>query len=147
MRKLPKKHRANYLPAPHYFALNQAATLVNAAFGGFGCYLVGSCLQRQDYRDVDVRLILEDAAYDRWFGKPRDVHHEAGGVHDPLWSLMCLSISEWLRSQTGLPIDFQIQRQTQANEKHSRKDGCKRSALGIFLDYPGERPSDIGATK
>lgn len=138
----PAKVRANYLPAPHYFALNQAATLVNAAFGGFGCYLVGSCLERQDYRDVDVRLILEDATYDRWFGASSG-QHESGGVHDPLWSLLCLAVSEWLKAQTGLPVDFQIQRQTQANEKHSRKDGCKRSALGIFLDYPGERPSDL----
>lgn len=129
--------RPNFLPAPHYFALNQAATLVNAAFGGFGCYLVGSCLERRDYRDVDVRLILEDAAYDRWFG-PSSGQHESGGVHDPLWSLLCLAVSGWLKAQTGLPIDFQIQRQTQANAKH---DG-KRNALGIFLDYPGERPSD-----
>lgn len=140
MSEPPKKYRANYLPAPHYFALNQAATLVNAAFGGFGCYLVGSCLERQNYRDVDVRLILEDAAYDRWFGASNG---NLNGVHDPLWSLLCLSVSEWLKAQTGLPIDFQIQRQTQANEKHSRKDGCKRSALGLFLDYPGERPSDL----
>lgn len=134
----PVKVRANYLPAPHYFALNHAATLINAAFGGFGCYLVGSCLERQDYRDVDVRLILEDAAYDRWFGASSG-QHESGGVHDPLWSLLCLTISEWLKAQTGLPVDFQIQRQTQANAKHSGK----RNALGIFLDYPGERPSDL----
>lgn len=138
----PLKVRANYLPAPHYFALNQAATLINAAFGVFGCYLVGSALERQNYRDVDVRLILEDAAYDRWFG-PSSGQHESGGVHDPLWSLLCLAVSEWLKAQTCLPVDFQIQRQTQANEKHSRKDGCKRVPLGIFLDYPGERPSDV----
>jgi hypothetical protein len=44
-----------------------------------------------------------------------------------------------LSKQSDLPIDFQIQRQTQANEKHSGQ----RQALGIFLDYPGERPSDV----
>ena len=42
------------------------------------------------------------------------------------------------QQQSGLPIDFQIQRQTQANAEHEGK----RSALGLFrIDYPGERPS------
>lgn len=122
--------RANWLPAPHFYNLNQACALINKAFPGM-CYLVGSSLARRDYRDVDVRLILDDAEYDRIFG--------AGDWTNAYWSLLCTSISLWLRQQTDLPIDFQIQRQTQANEMH---DG-KRSAIGIFLDYPGERPSDV----
>lgn len=132
--------RANYLPAPHFFALNQACDFLNRALGGFGCYLVGSSLERRDYRDVDVRFILPDEEFDWMFRvRPGDAESGVGGWLNPLWSLMCLSISVWLREQTKLPIDFQIQRQTQANEKHSGT----RSALGIFLDYPGERPSDV----
>jgi hypothetical protein len=38
-----------------------------------------------------------------------------------------------LRQQTGLPVDFQIQRQTQANEEYSRKTGHGREPLGFFL--------------
>lgn len=133
--------RPNYLPAPHFYNLNQACALINKAFPGM-CYLVGSSLARRDYRDVDVRLILDDAEYDRIF--------VAGDWTNAYWSLLCTSISLWLRQQTDLPIDFQIQRQTQANEMHGRdsdapasSSGKKRSALGIFLDYPGDRPSDV----
>lgn len=132
--------RANYVPAPHYFALNHACELLNKALGGFGCYLVGSSLERRDYRDVDVRFILSDDEFDRMFRiRPEDAETGLGGWLNPLWSLMCTAISVWLRQQTDLPIDFQIQRQTQANAKHPGM----RSALGIFLDYPGERPSDL----
>jgi len=132
--KVPEKHRANYVPAPHYFALNQACDVINRAFsnGSFGCYLVGSSLERANYRDVDVRCIMSDAAYDQLFRTEQT-------WCNPLWSLMCTSISVWLAQMTGLPIDFQIQRQSHANEKHPGK----RSALGVFLDYPGERPTDV----
>lgn len=128
----PKWKRANYVAAPHFYNLNQACDIINRAFPeSFGCYLVGSALERRDYRDVDVRLIMEDAAYDRMF-------RNDSGWANPLWSLMCTSISLWLSKTTELPIDFQIQRQSTANAQH---DG-KRSPLGIFLDYPGDRPSE-----
>lgn len=129
----PKKVRANYLPAPHFFRLNHACLVVNRAFDDT-CYLVGSCLDRPDYRDVDVRLILDDEAFDKLF-------HAHGTSHDALWSLLCVTISAWLGQQSGLAIDFQIQRRTQANAEHPKG---KRWALGVFLDYPGERPSEIG---
>jgi len=131
--------RANYLPSPHYYNLNQACVIINRAFSSsFGCYLVGSSIKRRDYRDVDVRLIMADEEYDRMF---KNDH----GYTNPLWSLMCTTISAWLSQQSNLPIDFQIQRQTQANKNHSTKTGCERQALGIFHDYPGERPSEIQA--
>lgn len=135
------KWRANFVPAPHFFNLNQACALVGKAFGdeGFGCYLVGSSLKRRDYRDVDVRFIMRDEAFDRMF---RDEHGSDYNAN-ALWSLLCVSISLWLGKQSDLPIDFQVQRQTQANEQHSPKAGHERQALGIFRDYPGERPSEI----
>jgi hypothetical protein len=134
-----EKYRPHWVAAPGFFKLNHACALINKAFdkGGFGCYLVGSALERRDHRDVDVRFIMDDAQYDRMF---RDQNEWL----NPLWSLLCISISTWLREMTGLPVDFQIQRQTQANEVHGRGAGKKRNALGIFLDYPGERPGDLG---
>lgn len=130
-----EKWRANYIPAPHFYNLNQACALINRAFDGT-CYLVGSSLTKRDYRDVDVRLILDDAEYDRIFRAP-----DAGWL-SAYWSLLCTSISLWLRQQADLPVDFQIQRMTQANENHSLKEGTgtRRSALGFFLHYPGEVP-------
>lgn len=135
MSEAAKTWRANYVGAPHFYNLNQACALINRAYPQGMCYLVGSSLTTKEYRDVDIRLMLPDEEYDRIFG--------GGDWANPLWSLTCTSLSLWLHQQTGLPVDFQIQRQTQANELH---DG-KRSALGIFLDYPGERPSDVKTTK
>jgi hypothetical protein len=129
--------RSNYVPAPHFFNLNQACVIVNKAFGDFGCYLVGSATERRNYRDVDVRFIMADAVYDRMF-KPDQAGH---GYVNSLWSLLCQTISLWLSQQSGLPIDFQIQRQTEANTRHP--GAGRRQPLGILIDYPGERPSDI----
>lgn len=114
--------RANYLPVPHVFNLNQACMVLSEAFG-YGVYLVGSSLHKRDYRDVDVRAILPDEEYDRLFpGIGIEQHH-------PLWSVMCASISLFLEKATGLPVDFQIQRQTEANEKYKGA----RHALGMFV--------------
>jgi len=124
--------RSNYIPAPHYYELNAACTVINRSFdgaGGFGCYLVGSALVRRDYRDVDVRYIMNDEQYMRLF------RNESGWLN-PLWTLMVGSISLWLSKHSGLPVDFQIQMQTRANAEHKGA----RHPLGIFLDYPGELP-------
>jgi hypothetical protein len=125
--------RANYLPAPAYFKLDHACQFINSALGGFGCYLVGSSARRKDWRDVDVRYILDDDIFDRLFPGVGDTNPSKCA----LWSLMCVTISDWLSRQTDLPIDFQIQRQSMANAKFKSRDGHSRSALGIFLAYPG----------
>ncbi len=135
--KPKEKWRSNYVPAPAFYKLNHACYTINQAFTkGFGCYLVGSSLYKRDYRDVDVRLILEDDEYKRLF------YSTAVGWTNTFWSLQCVALSEWLGNQTGLPIDFQIQSQSHANEMWGGTEH-KRSPLGIFLDYPGERPSDV----
>lgn len=114
--------RANYLPVPHVFNLNQACMVLAQAFE-YGVYLVGSCLHKRDYRDVDVRAILSDEEYDRLFpGIGIEQHHA-------LWSVMCASISLYLEKATGLPIDFQIQKQSEANRKYPGE----RHALGMFM--------------
>lgn len=133
-----EKWRANYVPAPHFYNLNQACALVQQAFARecVGIFLCGSSITRRDFRDVDVRMMMWDAEFDRFFKDP-----EAGYLN-PLWSLLCTTLSAYLSQQSGLPVDFQIQRMTQANEAHSRKDGHDRQSLGMFRDYPGERPSE-----
>jgi len=109
----PKRKKATYVGSPAIFALELALRDVNAAFGGYGCYLVGSSLERPDWRDVDVRLIMDDAEFAKLFPDAGD-HWE----HDARWLLMTVSISERLSKVTGLPIDFQFQPQTHANARH-----------------------------
>jgi hypothetical protein len=128
------QQRAHWLGAPQFFNLNRACCAVDQAFGGACTYLVGSSLERRDYRDVDVRVILDDEHYDRLF--PGLVGHNEE-LH-PLWSVMCASIVLYLSQHSGLPIDFQIQRRTQANERYPMREH-PRNAVGIFLSYNVER--------
>jgi hypothetical protein len=119
----PKK--VSYVDAPRLFMLSQACTILQQAFGAVA-YHVGSSLHRPDFRDVDVRVILADDVYDGMFpGFER-------GIRDMVnarWSVMCSSISLYLRQASGgLPIDFQFQQMTDANKRYLGP----RHPLGIF---------------
>ncbi len=121
------KIRAHYIAPLPWFELNAACVTINDSFATAGCYLVGSAMTQRDYRDVDVRCILSDEEYDRLFGP------YPGAA---LWSHMCVTTAAWLSARTGLTIDYQIQRATEANARHSGP----RCALGVRLLYPGEVP-------
>ena len=98
---------------------------IEAAFGRLP-YLVGSAARGKTWRDVDVRLMLPDEEFDVLFPDCRSPGHLNGR-----WSLICAAISELGRQRTGLPIDFQIQRTTDAN---ARYDGV-RHALGMHVQW------------
>lgn len=108
--------RKSFLSTSQFALLNDACIPVNQAFDS-PPYLVGSVTEGGDYRDVDLRVILTDEDFDHWFD---------GRIM--LWSLVCHAISHYLRDVTGLPIDFQIQRMSQANVKFP--DGA-RSPMGF----------------
>ena len=111
-----------YIGAPACFKLELAIRQVCEAFGETACYVVGSALERPDWRDVDVRLILEDEAFAQHF--PNAGNH---WEQDTKWLLLTAAISDWLSKETGLPIDFQFQQQTHANKVHSGR----RDAIGL----------------
>lgn len=113
-----ERRRANYLSVTEAYNLNVVCRLI-ACLYGYGVYQVGSSLERQDYRDVDLRCILGDSEYDRMF---------CGESADKRLRFLNVAISEWIAARTGLPIDFQFQRQTQANAQFSGQ----RNAVGIL---------------
>jgi len=76
-------------------------------------YHVGSSATSKNWRDVDVRLILDDDRFHALFPGFAAANHI-----DAWWSLLCAALSELGRARTGLPIDFQIQSMTEANEKY-----------------------------
>lgn len=117
-------NRANYIGAPEMFNLNHACRSIAEAFDEIP-YLVGSALEKRDFRDVDIRLMLPDAEFERLFGKD-----EHTNFYNGLWSLFNASLSEWLGKRTGLPVDFQIQKRSAANKEY---EGQRRSAIGIFI--------------
>ena len=112
--------RSTYLPLSSLILLDHACHVVNKAFGCHA-YLVGTALTRPDYRDVDVRSILSDEEYEALFGS-----------RVTLWPLICLAVSEYLSRASRLPVDYQIQSQSEANTFEGM-----RNPLGMRRDYAG----------
>lgn len=75
-------------------------------------YHVGSSLKSKQWRDVDVRLILPDDEFTERFGD-----NQSAGTN-PILSAITLAFSALGSQMTGLPIDFQIQTTTHANEAY-----------------------------
>ena len=98
--------RKSYLTTYDLARLDNACKVLESVWH-WRTYLVGTAGEGGGaYRDVDVRTILDDDEFDRLFmGRQQ------------LWELICLSVTAYLRDATGLPIDYQIQRMTEANEK------------------------------
>lgn len=117
-----------YVGAPACFALELACQPVNRAFGGFGCFLVGSALTRPDWRDVDIRYIMQDDEFEAEF--PSVNLAAVNWEFDAKWILLSTGISAYLKHASGLPIDFQFQPQTHANKHHK---GKPRNALGLYF--------------
>ena len=82
------KWKPHYLPAQPYLALNRAVGTVDRGLDALGTFLVGSCLERPDFRDVDVRTIMADEAFDKLFPGG-----ESGTDSDAFWSLLCESVN------------------------------------------------------
>lgn len=108
--------RATHLDRVQHQRLQDWARVVRRSFAdaSSGPYLVGSAIARADWRDVDVRVILADELYDA-LATVVDVDR------------LGFAFALWGQQATGLPIDFQIQRQTEANERHLGH----RHALGL----------------
>lgn len=92
---------------------------VKILFRGESVYHVGSSLDKKDYRDVDVRVLLDDDAFERL-----ETHFDT--------EYLRLAISLWGQKVTGLPIDFDVQPRTFANESFKGFRNCisiKHSAV------------------
>lgn len=66
-------------------------------------YLVGSALKTRDFRDVDVRVIMDDDKFNALFGPHCGSDFQI---------LVNIGISAYLSDATGLPVDFQVQRRS-----------------------------------
>lgn len=109
------------------FLLRLFGAQVTQAFGHTPYHVGSSLTEKARYRDVDVRLILPDDEYAVYFGDPmKPAEPGMGGPRRAMWELAWTMFG---RKATRLPIDFQFQQQTLANEEF---DG-PRSAL-VLLD-------------
>lgn len=123
----PKRKKGLYVGAPACFVLEREVQFLNQAFDGH-CYLVGSAMERADWRDIDVRMIMDDEAFTALFPDAGPVAH-GRWEFNPRWIVLTTAISEQLTRQTGLPIDFQFQPRTHANERHKGP----RNAMGMIF--------------
>lgn len=120
-----KRKKACYVGVPAIFKLELACQIINAAYESYGCYLVGSALERADWRDVDVVMIMKDDVFDREF--PNAPSAKGCWEFDPKWLLNSITLSAWLTEQSGVPVDFKIQPQSHANTRHNNR----RNAIGL----------------
>ena len=115
------KYRACQLTTSQLHDLDHACRMIFAAFGS-PPYLVGTAGDGDGgYRDVDVRLILADEE----FATVCPTRER--------WELLSISIGAYLAARTGLPIDFQVQQMTAANQNH----GKPRNPLGMRRVFAG----------
>lgn len=116
--------RSTFLLVNDFERLEEWCRLVDVVFDHHTTYLVGSVMTTPDYRDVDLRCILPDPVFDRWWSDPLKVRY------------VNRAISTWGQRETGLPIDFQVQRQTEANAQYTGF----RNPMG-FRDWTVQRTS------
>jgi len=130
--RLPNAPRAKglYIGAPACFALELACQHVADAFREKdhfgGMYVVGSVLERPDWRDVDIRFMMADDQFRQEFPNAGPIEHNRWEF-DPKWLLLTTSISVFLSKASGLPVDFQFQPQSHANSRHHGR----RNAIGL----------------
>lgn len=110
---------------PGFTKLNHFGGFIKDAYGETP-YLVGSAAVGKTWRDVDVRLMLPDARFDAMFGTFRPFGLGA------MWCLLTASISALGTDMTGLPVDFQFQPVSHANERYKGV----RHPLGTWLPWP-----------
>lgn len=111
---------------PQQLLLNQYGDLLLEVFHDVA-YHVGSSLEsKTGWRDVDVRLMMNEKKYKKWgFGDPRYPHNNRR------WVGLTIAFSLLGQKMTGLPIDFQIQQTEYANSQYPQK---ARSALFTVRD-------------
>lgn len=103
--------------------LRDWAKLVKEMFNGKMCYQVGSSMTDKQYRDIDIRTMLE----------PKDLSALEKLINIDRLNLV---ISLWGKQATGLPIDFQVQDSLWANDKYPDQP---RSAVGMGVTVKGDR--------
>lgn len=116
-----KKALGNFVGMPAALKLEEFGSQVWHAFGE-PPYLVGSATFYKSWRDVDVRLILDDKTY-----KAMGLGDPKRGPHNGKWAALCAAFAALGREMTGLPVDFQIQQRTYANKKYKGA----RMAIGL----------------
>ena len=101
---------------------------IDQAFGHVPYHVGSSLTEKARYRDVDVRLILPDDEFAVYFGDPLKP-----GWNGPRLNLWSHAWTTFGKKLTGLPIDFQFQQQTIANDA---EDGPRCALVLLSSELP-----------
>lgn len=127
---------------PQDLYLKEFGALVTDAFDAIPYHVGSSLLKKRGWRDVDVRLILEDERYAALgLGDPEHPHS------NHKWVAWTKAFSALGQQMTGLPIDFQIQQQTFANKHYSRRSNPKHQRSALFVIRRHGYCEECGAKK
>ena len=108
--------RNNWVPMPEFASLNLACSIVSMAFGR-PCFLVGSAVERRDFRDVDIRMPLDEDSMTAFLGSDKaPIGSTAFGQY------MAKVISADLSNQCGLRVDFQFQEKRKFDAERNVND-------------------------
>jgi hypothetical protein len=125
--------RASQLTTVQMHNLDAACQLLRKAFRS-PPFLVGTAGTdgNPGYRDVDVRLVLEDGEFARVCPTMER------------WEMLCLAISTYLSERAGVNVDFQIQQYSAAEAHRGPRNplGTGRTFAGGGDGTPEWRPSD-----
>jgi hypothetical protein len=111
---------------PEHLLLHEFGSQIMGAFDEVPYHVGSSLTKKRGWRDVDVRLMLPDDKYEAMgLGDPKHPHE------NPKWVSLVMAYSALGRQITGLPIDFQIQQFTLANELYPKGKTRIRSAIGF----------------
>jgi len=127
-----EKKRFNYLRQPHIGRVSIALAPLLEALNEHSAYFVGSVLERPNFNDIDIVIIMDDAKYDSLFGKSGNTDIAAFSK----W--FNASSSELLRFMTGLPIDFRVQKMSVANKNYPSQP---RDPIGLNVSGPDYDPA------
>lgn len=110
----PRRRRSTRLGPDQVRAIDHFAESLFVMFPHqVGVVHCGSSLTRDDYRDVDLRVVIEDADYLALVG--------VLDVHD-----LNMLLSRWGRQVTGLPIDCQLQQRSEHRREAFGPNGAPR---------------------
>ena len=126
------RYKTSHVGVPALFELTRGCHLITRGWGNHTCYHVGSSLDRPDWRDVDIVMMLPDEVFKREF--PNAPLHSAAWEHDAKWLVTTIALSKWLTERSGVQVDFKFQPVTFANDKH---DG-PRNPIGRLYKMEGE---------
>ena len=114
------------MPAALY--LDEFGSILWSVFGEQP-FLVGSATKATNTRDVDVRVILSNEDWKKWFPGLLVTTCEGDWQRNAKWVGLTMAFSELGKRITGLPIDFQIQPERRAHISYPPQ-ACPRHPIG-----------------